>query len=111
MKSLFQVKYLVSKGATINVYDKKGENPISRAPRVGNKETVELLIQHGALVNLSASKGNSTSLKFTSKGTSTSVKFTLTNSEYKIHSTKYSSYATKRFCHTDICNYTNCFSV
>jgi len=47
-----RVKLLISKGPDLNAEDDKGQIPLNLAAREGHKEIVELLLEHGADVNV-----------------------------------------------------------
>lgn len=53
-----RVKLLISKGPYLNEENEKGQIPLNLAAREGHKEIVELLLEHGADVNVGSVFGN-----------------------------------------------------
>ncbi len=51
------VKYLLSKGAKVNVFNKKGRTPLHNASMSGHRDIAELLIINGAYVNQKDTEG------------------------------------------------------
>jgi len=68
------VKFLIDKGAKINIFNRLGDSVLSEAASVGNVEIIKLLIENGADVNAVNNDGQSVLIRVAKSARSYHIK-------------------------------------